>query len=259
LFETNITEIWNWMKSTLDHLLNDRPDGGRKWLMNVLLFALGLQTFVFAIVFFTTANPLAAWEYPDQAVLEQEIPLQLETEESSTGEGANGDSPKNVIGNAMGPAGDVIADYSGIHHSNGAMSAQEYARQEQERIREQHVDDPKPIRRDYTPQADPLQRSTTTSSNTSYAGAVSATWSLKDRNVLLSPKPTYRCKQAGTVKVNIEVDQAGTVKSVQIDPSSSNVECLRNESLVHAKKWKFNASLGTKTQQGSIVFQFAAQ
>jgi hypothetical protein len=49
------------------------------------------------------------------------------------------------------------------------------------------------------------------------------------------------------------------VKQANIDPSSSIIDCLREESLSHAKRWKFNAELGKTNQPGTIVFRFAAQ
>ena len=96
--------------------------------------------------------------------------------------------------------------------------------------------------------------------NKSYNGTVAATFSMKGRDILDNPLPTYRCKRAGKVVVRIDIDETGRVANARIDEAASDMdECLRNESLSFGSKWKFNYSGSTRKQSGTITFTFAAQ
>jgi len=96
--------------------------------------------------------------------------------------------------------------------------------------------------------------------NKSYNGTVAASFSMKGRDLLDNPLPTYRCKRAGKVVVRIDIDETGRVTSARIDESASDTdECLRNESLSFGSKWKFSYSGSARKQSGSITFTFAAQ
>lgn len=96
--------------------------------------------------------------------------------------------------------------------------------------------------------------------NKSYNGTVAASFSMKGRDLLDNPLPTYRCKRAGKVVVRIDIDETGRVTSARIDESASDTdECLRSESLSFGSKWKFSYSGSARKQSGSITFTFAAQ
>ena len=241
----------------MDYILESKPEGGWKWAMQAMLIAVTIQVFTTAIVFFTTSD---GWEDPtlQQEEVMEEIPLQLdESTPSSNGETEDGPM-RNVMSQMDAQIGDVVKDNRG---KGKDISPEEYARQEFDRLDKAHQNDERVQPKQYdtkpTDKQNPQQEQTT--SNTSYSGAVSVEWSLAGRSVSFGPKPTYRCKQAGVVKVNVTVNERGEVKSAAIDPSSSQIQCLMDESLAHAKKWKFNADLGKSPQTGKIVFRFSAQ
>lgn len=73
--------------------------------------------------------------------------------------------------------------------------------------------------------------------------------------------PVYRCEVAGTVVVDIVVDQIGNVISASYSKSSNtNNECLVEEAVNSAYKFLFNAdSKADSRQKGTITFQFLSQ
>lgn len=248
------------MKTTLDHLLVAKPSGGAKWVLQSLLLALGLQVFTLAILFFTTSN---GHSFEDvemaQEEVQEEIPLMLdESNNEGMDETSNQEPMRNLMSESGMQGGDEMADYTGQTQD---LSAEEFAKQEFEKLKREHANDEKPevkpIENKVKPS--PSENKVTPSAEKSFQGAVSVEWKMAGRSVSQGPKPTYRCKQAGTVQVNVTIDEKGWVKQANIDPSSAAIECLRVESLSHAKRWKFNAELGKANQTGTIVFRFAAQ
>ena len=96
--------------------------------------------------------------------------------------------------------------------------------------------------------------------NKSFNGTVAASFSMKGRDLLDNPLPTYRCRRAGKVVVRIEIDETGRVNNARIDEAASDAdECLRIESLAFGAKWKFSYSGSARKQSGTITFTFAAQ
>ena len=96
--------------------------------------------------------------------------------------------------------------------------------------------------------------------NKSFNGTVAAAFSMKGRDILENPLPTYRCRRAGKVVVRIDIDELGRVTNARVDESvSDSDECLRNESIAFGSKWKFSYSGSTRKQSGTITFTFAAQ
>jgi TonB family protein len=248
------------MKTTLDHLLVAKPSGGVKWVLQSLLLALGLQVFALAILFFTTSNG-HSFENDElaQESVEEEIPLMLEeTNNEGVDKSSNQESMRNVMSEAGSMGGNEIADYSGQPQD---LSVEEFAQQEFEKLKKEHANDEMPTVKpvDRSPKRDQPETNSSNAAEKSYQGAVSVEWKMAGRSVSQGPKPTYRCKQAGTVQVNVIIDERGWVKQANIDASSSTIDCLREESLSHAKRWKFNTDLGKANQTGTIVFRFAAQ
>ena len=93
-------------------------------------------------------------------------------------------------------------------------------------------------------------------------GNVTASWSLKDRDLLYGPKPSYRCQKSGTVKVAIVVGQDGKLTQAQVDPSGTNTAntCLLEESVKYARRWMFRSkSSAPKKQSGFVIFTFVQQ
>lgn len=98
-----------------------------------------------------------------------------------------------------------------------------------------------------------------TGEETSYSNAV-VTYDLGQRTHRKLPKPAYKCKNAGTVVIRIVVDDGGSMKSVELDPSlSSNDECLIEEALASAQKSLFSSDLDQKKQEGTITYTFLRQ
>lgn len=97
--------------------------------------------------------------------------------------------------------------------------------------------------------------------NKSYDGRVTASYSMKGRDALDNPVPTYRCKTQGNVIVKITISNTGQVTDAKIDEANSSLdECLRTESEKYALKWKFDYKADAqKKQDGTITFTFSAQ
>ena len=96
--------------------------------------------------------------------------------------------------------------------------------------------------------------------NKSYSGPVTASFNMKDREPLDNPIPTYRCKTDGVVVILVSIDESGKVIEARINETkSTSNECLREESVNYAKKWKFDYSSSKRKQDGTITFTFNKQ
>ena len=85
-------------------------------------------------------------------------------------------------------------------------------------------------------------------------------YSLVDRTDEYLPIPIYLCEDGGKIVINITVDDNGNVIDTYVNNSSnSDNQCLVDSALEYAKKAKFNASPGKKTQLGSITFNFVGK
>ena len=85
-------------------------------------------------------------------------------------------------------------------------------------------------------------------------------YSLVDRTDEFLPIPIYLCEDGGKIVINITVDDNGNVIDTYVNnSSSSDNQCLVDSALEYAKKAKFNASPGKKTQLGSITFNFVGK
>jgi TonB family protein len=85
-------------------------------------------------------------------------------------------------------------------------------------------------------------------------------YSLVDRTDEYLPIPIYLCEDGGKIVINITVDDNGNVTDTYVNNSSnSDNQCLIDSALEYAKKAKFNASPGKKTQLGSITFNFVGK
>ena len=85
-------------------------------------------------------------------------------------------------------------------------------------------------------------------------------YSLVDRTDEFLPIPIYLCEDGGKIVINITVDDNGNVIDTYVNNSSnSDNQCLIDSALEYAKKAKFNASPGKKTQLGSITFNFVGK
>lgn len=109
-----------------------------------------------------------------------------------------------------------------------------------------------------------VKKDATNNEKAGYGMDVVATvyYKLEGRNVLAEKKPSYLCKNEGTVRVTIKVNQKGQVVLAEIDESHTNTQntCLRDAALEYAKLWKFNQDFEDEIRkQGWIEFKYQAQ
>lgn len=100
--------------------------------------------------------------------------------------------------------------------------------------------------------------------NASYGNDVRATanYFLPNRTPQHKPTPSYKCTAEGVVTLKIKVNQKGRVASLTIDETKTNTqnECLRNEALKYAKKWRFTQDFNDVAKKsGWIKFTYVSQ
>lgn len=92
-------------------------------------------------------------------------------------------------------------------------------------------------------------------------GNVTVSYSLGGRNATKLPVPAYKCENAGSVVVDIVVNQNGVVESATVSKSSSKTDsCLSEVAVNFARQTRFE--LGTSWPQkhtGTITYMFLAQ
>ena len=94
-----------------------------------------------------------------------------------------------------------------------------------------------------------------------YSGPSVLSYELEGRKASLLPIPAYRCYGEGQVKVNITVDNAGTVLIAKVaEDASSTDNCLRSFAIRAARQSKFSYAPDAPARQtGYILYQFIAQ
>lgn len=199
-----------------------------------------------------------------EVALDPEQLAALEAQEAAGSQPAMSEEVKNLIASSESQQVNTEVNYVGESQSkgnasgDGAASALAYARQMTSQLTTTHTDHSVP-NNTQTASSGTSNTNTERGGTTSYSGPVSATVDLSGRSIRQAPKPTYKCKTAGTVVMAIEVDETGKVTSVKInDALSTHDACLREESLTYARRWLFSVS-STKKQLGSITFLFSAQ
>lgn len=98
-----------------------------------------------------------------------------------------------------------------------------------------------------------------TEGSNAFAGSVIASFDLKNRNAHSLDKPGYTCNHAGTVVVEIKVDQNGKVKAASYlsERSSGATECMIEQAVKYAKRARFNySSSAPSVQTGTITYKF---
>lgn len=103
-----------------------------------------------------------------------------------------------------------------------------------------------------------------TNENAAYGNDIKATASyyLPNRTPQYKPTPSYKCTSEGIVTLKIKVNQKGRVVSLSIDEAKTNTqnECLRNEALKYAKKWRFTQDFNDVAKKsGWIKFTYVSQ
>lgn len=95
-----------------------------------------------------------------------------------------------------------------------------------------------------------------------YTGASVLSWQLDGRSASKLPPPSYKCYNAGTVTVIISVNHAGKVVAAKVQEGSSSDRCLRDQSVIYAKRARFNGTNDPAIpdpQTGNITYEFIAQ
>ncbi|MDR0667218.1 MAG: hypothetical protein LBF90_01200 [Prevotellaceae bacterium] len=94
-----------------------------------------------------------------------------------------------------------------------------------------------------------------------YQGPSVIRYELGNRKAFSLPVPAYQCLNGGDIKVLIEADKRGYVKSVKIDASaSSNDRCLQEAAVTMARLSRFEVDATAPNRQaGYIVYRFFAQ
>ncbi|MCK5825109.1 MAG: hypothetical protein KAG96_06855 [Ichthyobacteriaceae bacterium] len=100
------------------------------------------------------------------------------------------------------------------------------------------------------------------SAKNAFTGNSTVNYYLKNRYNDRMPSPVYTCIEGGTVYVNIEVNQQGSVVNVKFDKKKSTTtnQCLKETALDYAKKAKFNSDFkASEIQKGNISYTFRKQ
>ena len=95
---------------------------------------------------------------------------------------------------------------------------------------------------------------------TVYKGLTTVSYELSGRRHTWMPAPVYKCREGGTIVVNIIVNGNGYVLTAEIDKikSNSDASCLVEAAKRDAERSRFDESALTR-QQGSITYIFQAQ
>ena len=215
---------------------------------------------------------------PDKLIVKPIVPvvqeMEVELEEAPAEQGGNdeagnsmmSEAVRNLIASTESARVNEEVNYTGNETrtgnagSQGAQNATNYEKQMREQLMTNHTDHSagaatSPDRST----SNNNNKATEQGGNTSYSGPVTATFTLSGRSIKQAPKPTYKCKGAGTVVINITVDEWGKVVSAKMDEARSSKDaCLSSESVAYAQRWLFSGS-SSKAQSGTISFTFSAQ
>lgn len=246
------------------------PKQSNTWTSSILIGVLG-YAFVMLFGYFISSTPDKLIVKPIVPVV-QEMEVELEAPPEDVGGGDDAGNSKmseavrNLIASTESARVNEEVNYTGNENrsgnagAQGSQSATNYEKQLRDQLLTNHTDHSAGA-------ANPSERSTSNNNNnateqggnTSYSGPVTASFTLSGRSIKQAPKPTYKCKGAGTVVINITVDEWGKVVSAKMDEARSSKDaCLSSESVAYAQRWLFSGS-SSKAQSGTISFTFSAQ
>jgi TonB family protein len=264
----------NKANSSLKDILNARPDKKTTFLFQAVILSLFVHIFIFGVIYLatsTTADPLAE-ETESEAVEELELSFEEPELDPQVQESNMSEAVANLLAQSGTSTTTERVNYTGKSQAEidaeVLQSLKGLEAAEKEKLATNHKDHSIKDNPNSNPKAGKDDKNAAkenydwykNNSNKSYSGPVSAEYSIKDHTAKSSPKPTYRCKSAGKVIVNIEVNQLGEVVNAYVDERSTAIDCIREESLTYAKKWKFDYNdKAAKKQPGTITFTFSAQ
>jgi TonB family protein len=246
------------------------PKQSNTWTPSIIIAVLG-YAFVMLFGYFISSSPDKLIVKPIVPVVqEMEVELEAPPEEAAVGNDAGNskmsEAVRNLIASSESARVNEEVNYTGNDNRSGnageqgAQSAANYEKEIRDQLMTNHIDHSagatsNPDRST----SNNNNKATEQGGNTSYSGPVTATFTLTGRSIKQAPKPTYKCKSAGTVVINITVDEWGKVVSAKLDEARSTKDaCLSSESVAYAQRWLFSGG-SSKAQTGTISFTFSAQ
>ena len=230
-------------------MINLHPKQSNTWTSSIIIGVLG-YAFVMLFGYFISSTPDKLIVKPIVPVVQE---MEVELEEAPAEQGGNDDAGnsmmseavRNLIASTESARVNKEVNYTGNETrtgnagSQGAQSATNYEKQMRDQLMTNHTDHSagaatSPDRST----SNNNNKATEQGGNTSYSGPVTATFTLSGRSIKQAPKPTYKCKGAGTVVINITVDEWGKVVSAKMDEARSSKDaCLSAESVAYAQRW----------------------
>jgi len=250
------------------------PEQFFKILMAILTVYVG----VFVYLELTTVRKETAIEADEFSVSIEEVPEEIElTLEQAQAFQAGGDM-RNVVRDASDTRQRSNQDWSqdaqsSTRSGNPEQSARDFERslydefggaKERERIQSESAERLKTMNNGSTNRNN--QTTNQSGSQNQYAGSVMVDFSLPGRTAFDNKKwyvrnPGYTCgyNSAGTVVINITVNNAGRViaKSVDSNRSTNTSPCMVEQALKYAGISRFNAGSGNVS--GYISYRFVSQ
>lgn len=250
------------------------PEQFFKILMAILTVYVG----IFVYLELTTVRKETAIEADEFSVSIQEVPEEVELTLQQDPIMSAGGEVRNVVRDASDTRQRSQQDWSQDAASSTRMGNPEQAARDYERSLYEEFGGAKERERIRTESAERLKNTPTNTMNRNvsasnqsgsqnqYAGSVMVDFSLPGRTAFENKKwyvrnPGYTCgyNSAGTVVVNITVNNAGRVisKSVDQNRSSNASACMMEQALKYAGMSRFNAGSGTVS--GYISYRFVSQ
>ncbi len=170
---------------------------------------------------------------------------------------------KNVTSKENTPQNDEVKSYSFNKNRVDEQVLEELLKMEQEEFEKlkkegaiptdlgkNSEDEPKKIKR---------KLDANTSSNANSYSAATSNYDFS-RNHELKKDPAYKCRLFGQIIVEISVNRDGEVISAKGISGDLEKDCLLEESVNYAKRWKFRAKHDApKSEKGTITFTFMPQ
>ncbi|MCC6600049.1 MAG: TonB family protein [Crocinitomicaceae bacterium] len=262
--------------SRLSMVLNARPSKKGALVFQAIITALIIHIFFLAVMYILTATPKMEQQEQEARVevldLEFAPPEEMENQQNSL-PSTMSEEVRNLLANSQSQRTGERVNYSGKTQAEieaeVLQNLKNLEQSEFENLKSTHKDLSVNEKKDDAKNAQdkknvPKENDTDwykNQSTKSYSGPVSAEYLLSGRQAKFTPRPTYRCKSSGTVVIKIVVDKSGAVTSAEIDEGkTSGNDCIREESLSYARRWKFDyKDDAEKKQDGTITFTFSAQ
>lgn len=250
------------------------PEQFFKILMAIMTIYVGF----FVYLELTTVRKETAIEADEFSVAIEEVPEEVELTLQQDPSMSTGGDVRNVVRDASDTRQRSSQDWSqdaasSTRSGNPEQAARDYERslyeefggaKERERIRIESAERLKSTNNNTSNRT--VGTTNQSGSQNQYAGSVMVDFSLPGRTAFENKKwyvrnPGYTCgyNSAGTVVVNITVNNAGRVVSKAIDQnrSSSASACMMEQALKYAGMSRFNS--GSGTVNGYISYRFVSQ